>query len=177
MVGEFFFGRIPGLGLHLWLSNSGIFIVYAMKKEKNIVEVWENEIMKLSFRRTFSNQMMLMWDELKGVVSSLVLKEELDAPIWNYSSSGIYSSQSCYAIISFRGVTPVYIPAVWSVRVPQKIHMFLWLLSHNKLATVDNLNKKGLAKPESCMFCAENENISHIFFGCVVARVIWKDVL
>jgi hypothetical protein len=34
--------------------------------------------------------MMLIWDDLREVVSSLVLKEEPDTPIWNYSSSGIY---------------------------------------------------------------------------------------
>jgi hypothetical protein len=62
---------------------------------------------------------------------------------------------------------------VWNIVVPPKIHLFLWLLSHNKLATIDNLNKKGMKKPESCCFCGENENIKHLFFECVVARVIW----
>jgi hypothetical protein len=105
---------------------------------------------------------MLVWDDMRELVSSLVLNEEPDTPIWNYSSSGIYSSQSCYAIINFRGVTPIYIPAVWNIKVPPKIHLFLWLLSHNKLATVDNLNRKGFTKLESCMFCAEKDSISHL---------------
>jgi hypothetical protein len=56
--------------------------------------------------------------------------------------------------------------------VPQKIHHFLWLLSHNKLAAVDNLKKKGLTKAVHCMFCGENESINHMFFGCVVAGSI-----
>jgi hypothetical protein len=51
--------------------------------------------------------------------------------------------------------------------------LFLWLLSHNKLATVDNLNKRGFSKPEQCSFCAEKESITHLFFECAVAKVIW----
>jgi hypothetical protein len=33
----------------------------------------------------------------------------------------------------------------------------MWLLSHNKLATVDNLNKKDMKKQELCVFCSEKE--------------------
>jgi hypothetical protein len=50
------------------------------------------------------------------------------------------------------------------------------LLSNNKLATVDDLNKKGMAKPEAFCFCLEKENIAHLFFNCVVARAIWECV-
>jgi hypothetical protein len=46
-------------------------------------------------------------------------------------------------------------------------------VSHNKLATVDDLNKGGFSKSEQCSFCAEKESITHLFFECVVAKVIW----
>jgi hypothetical protein len=49
----------------------------------------------------------------------------------------------------------------------------LWLLSHNKLATTDNLNKKGFNKPSQCKFCNEHESITHLFFECVVAKTVW----
>jgi hypothetical protein len=54
---------------------------------------------------------------------------------------------SFYAVIYFRGITPAHVPAVWNIVVPPKKQLFMWLLSHNKLATVDNLNKKGMNKP------------------------------
>jgi hypothetical protein len=53
-------------------------------------------------------------------------------------------------------------------------------LSHNKLATVGNLNKRGTSKPVQCQFCCDDESISHLFFECCVARVLWghtKDFL
>jgi hypothetical protein len=42
----------------------------------------------------------------------------------------------------------MHIPAIWNIVVPPKLHLFLWLLAHNKLAIVDNLNKKGFSKPK-----------------------------
>jgi hypothetical protein len=60
--------------------------------------------------------------------------------------------------------------------VPPKIQLFLWLMSNNKLATVDNLNKKGMNKPSYCRFCDE-ESIRHLFFEFVVARRIWDYAL
>jgi hypothetical protein len=114
-----------------------------------------------------------MWGELLTIVEQINLNEDSDSLIWCYNKSGIYSTQSCYNIISYKGVTPLFIPAVWKIYVPPTIHMFLWLLSHNKLATMDNLNKKGLDKPKLCQLCDEEENISHLFFECVVARSIW----
>jgi hypothetical protein len=99
----------------------------------------------------------------------------LDALLWCYEKSGVYSSHS-YAIINFKGVTLMYIPPVWGIRIPPKIKLFLWLLAHNKLATIDNLNRKGMHKPEECMFCKENESIAHLFFECVVAKATWAYV-
>jgi hypothetical protein len=81
--------------------------------------------------------------------------------------------QSLYAIINYRGVSPVYVPAVWKILVPPKIHLFLWLLAYNKLVTVDNINKRGMSKLTKCRFCMEDESITHLFFECVVARNVW----
>jgi hypothetical protein len=92
--------------------------------------------------------MMRSWDDLVAVVEQITLSGEPDALIWCYNSTGLYSSSSLYSIINFRGVSPVYIPAVWDTVVPPKINLFLWLLS-------------------------QNESIQHLFFECVVARAIW----
>jgi hypothetical protein len=144
------------------------------EKTKTVAEVWVDNDIRLSFRRNFSASMGQMWEDLSGVVEQVQLNEDSDSLVWGYEKSGVYSTQSYYAIISFRGVTPVFLPAIWNIVVPPKIHFFLWLLAHNKLATVDNLNKKVLNKPVQCCFCSEDESISHLFFECVVAKTIWK---
>jgi hypothetical protein len=146
------------------------------KKTKNIAEVWVEGELRLSFRRSFSEEMLFIWEELRVVAEQISITDESDALIWGCERIGVYSSHSFYAIINYMGVTPVYIPVVWSVSVPPKIQLFLWLLVHNKLATIDNLNRKGMSKPTQCCFCAENESIDHLFFECVVAKEVWRYV-
>jgi hypothetical protein len=58
------------------------------------------------------------WEEVLSIASSLELSSEEDEPVWQCNSSGIYSSQSLYRVISFIGVLPVYVPAVWKLRIP-----------------------------------------------------------
>lgn len=92
--------------------------------------------------------------------------------IWQYNSSGVYSSQSLYN----RGVQQVYTPAVWKLNVPPIIHIFLWLLSKNKTLTRDNVAKRKHVEDKTCLFCSENESVVHLFFECVVAKRLWSEL-
>jgi hypothetical protein len=118
-------------------------------------------------------RLFLMWEELVSLVSTVEFSEE-DTLVWQYQYSGIYSSQSLYAVINFGGVKTVYLPVVWKLIVPLRIHFFLWLLSNNKLLTRDNLRKRQNLDDYTCLFCTEKESIHHLFFNCVVARRIWE---
>jgi hypothetical protein len=116
---------------------------------------------------------MEQWFELQQIANNISFSEDCDSLIWTYDSSGKFSTSSCYSIISFIGVTPVYIPAIWSLMIPARVHIFLWLLSNNNLMTRDNLQKRNLGKPVCCMFCSDNESVEHLFFRCIVAKNIW----
>ena len=70
----------------------------------------------------------------------------------------------------------MYIPAMWSIKTPPRVQVFLWLLSHNKLMTKDNLAKRGIEKAPECVYCYEKESITHLFFECVVAKQIWVEI-
>lgn len=54
------------------------------------------------------------------------------------------------------------------------MQVFLWLLSHNKLMTRHNLEKRKINKPLDCVFCSEQETSIHLFFDCVVANRVWE---
>jgi hypothetical protein len=105
-----------------------------------------------------------------SIASSICLNGEEDEMIWQFHSSGIYSSHSLYIVINFRGVTPVYLPAVSKLSIPPKVHFFLWLVSKNKLLTRDNLEKRRKVEDTSCLFFAEKESVFHLLFECVVAK-------
>lgn len=72
---------------------------------------------------------------------------------------------------------PIYVPAIRSLKIPQKyIYIFLWLMSHNKLLTKDNLLKRNIVKPSSCAYYNENVSINHLLFDCVVAKCVWVEI-
>ena len=107
---------------------------------------------------------------------SITFTAEPDALIWQLDNKGKYSSSSLYHVINFRGVQPVFILVVWKLGVSPKIHVFLWLLSKNKLMTRDNLRKRHIIKPLDCVYCLEQESCSHLFFECIVAKHLWAHI-
>ena len=148
--------------------------VISNEQGATISQVWDETDLKLTFRRTVSQQLMLQWEELLQIVNSVVLNNEEDTIIWKFNSNGKHSVQPLYAVLSFRGVSPVLIPAVWKLNTPPKVHIFLWLLYNNKLLTRDNLQKRRDVADRSCLFCCEEEFVNHLFFDCCVAKLTWE---
>lgn len=146
MVGN---GRKIKFWEDIWFGTSPLAVqfwdLYSVvnEKGKTISEIWVDNQIRCSFRRTFSDTLLLRWYELEGIMQHLNMSNEEDALIWQYESNGHYSAKSLYAIINFRDVLPIYIPAIWSITVPSRVHV-LWLMSHNKLMTKDNLLKRNI---------------------------------
>jgi hypothetical protein len=63
---------------------------------------------------------------------------------------------------------------MWVLKVPAKVKCFLWCLMWGKTLTKMNLIKRGWAGDKQCMFCAFDESIDHLFFGCPLARFVWS---
>jgi hypothetical protein len=56
-----------------------------------------------------------------------------------------------------------------------RIHVFLWLLTNDKILTRDNLSKRKKLNDLTCLF-SENESVNHLFFGCCVSRFAWENL-
>lgn len=165
-----------------WFGSSSLAIqywdLYTIVNEQNatVATLWDGDQLKVTFRRCFNHALMTQWYEVLNIAQSINFSDEDDAIIWKYESKGTYSVSSLYAVINFRGVLPVYIHAVWKVKVPPRIHFFLWLLSHNKLLTRDNLLKRQHVDDPSCVLCSDLETCTHLFFECVVAKAVWDEL-
>ena len=68
----------------------------------------------------------------------------------------------------------MFVSAVWDIKVPPRIHFFLWLVSKNKILTRDNLRKRKRLDDISCLFGCEVESVLHMFFECAVAAQLWR---
>jgi hypothetical protein len=45
-----------------------------------------------------------LWEEVVNIANDINFTDEEDALIWQFQSSEVYSSQSLYGVINFRGV-------------------------------------------------------------------------
>jgi hypothetical protein len=104
------------------------------------------------------------------------LSLESDTLVWKFEPNGLFSVKSMYAIINFRGITLVHVHSVWKLKLPPKIHFFLWLVVHNKNLTRDNFVKRQSVDDLTCVFYNELETCNHIFFECVVAKAAWNEI-
>ena len=110
-----------------WFGNSSLAIqfwpLYVLVNEqgKTVTDAWDGTTLKFSFRRTVSPLLINMWDEIISIAESVVFSNDPDSIVWKFTSNGIYSVQSLYAVINFRGVKPVHSPAIWGLRIPPRV--------------------------------------------------------
>ena len=64
--------------------------------------------------------------------------------------------------------------ALWKLKVPLKVKIFVWFLIKGVILTKDNFLKWNWKGDEKCYFCNNKETIQHLFFECHVARFIWR---
>lgn len=165
-----------------WFGGSSLAIqfwdLYVICNEQlaTIDDVWDGSEIKLSFRRSFGPRLVEQWEAISRIITSLSFSSEKDQMVWKLNQTGIYTSQTLYAIVNFRGVAAIYVPALWNITVPPRVHVFLWLLSHNKILTRDNLSKRQHLADKTCLFCTEPETVNHLFFECVVSRLMFHEV-
>jgi hypothetical protein len=165
------------LAWHLSLVDP-IWEIYSVCHEncQTISEVWDGCRLKLTFRRNFSLKMMEQWYALESIAQGIILTSDTNSLSWTYSNSGVYSTSSLYAIINFRGVQPIHVPAIWKLILPPRVQFFTWMVINNRIMTRDNLKKRNLNKPETCVFCSCNESVQHLFFDCIVAKLVWNEI-
>jgi hypothetical protein len=109
-------------------------------------------------------QYLNLWDTLRGVV----LTQEADRHVWIHSSSGQFSSKSCYKAFFLGSITFEPWKRLWEPWAPPKCKFFIWLAIRNKCWTADILQKRGLDHPEVCPLCdQEPENIQHLLCTCI----------
>jgi hypothetical protein len=91
--------------------------------------------------------------------------------------NGLYLSKSMYVLVNFRGVTPLFIHAVWDLKVPPKFRCFCGCFHKTKLRVEIILEKEEFQNPWNVIFCKEFDSFDHLFFECIIARNPWGIVI
>jgi hypothetical protein len=100
--------------------------IYVLINEKaaTVADLWDGENPKCTFTRYVDNRLLNLWCEVVQLASTIVFSEEEASLIWQFNSTAVCSSQSLYKVINFRGVIPFYVPAVWNLKIPPRVHFF-----------------------------------------------------
>lgn len=131
------------------------------------------------------------WDTLADLLPESVLKDlnrvilfggdtEVDDVYWDKESSGEFSVSSAYNIqqqtTKHKGVNDWDI--IWSLNVPNRVCMFLWLLKHGRILCNTERKRRGLTMNANCDICHDREeDLDHIFRKCKRAKGIWAELI
>ncbi|CAN1781791.1 Putative ribonuclease H protein At1g65750 [Linum perenne] len=102
------------------------------------------------------------------------------APSWPLESSGRFSVSSLRRSLTFDifpGDPSFPQDTIWLAGVPPKIQALCWMAFHSKIASLDNLQKRGFQLANMCVLCAKDEeSIIHLFFRCEFSMSIWNRI-
>jgi hypothetical protein len=141
------------------------------KKNVTVASVVKEVPFNMSFRRALIGTNRDHWIQLVRV-ALVQLNDREDEFIWGLNKSGLFTVQSLYKNWISIGRVP-HDSIIWRLKIPSKIKIFLWYLSKGVTLTKDNLLKRRWKGSKCCCFCNSNETIEHLFFNCILARMVW----
>lgn len=149
-----------------WLTNSSRnkYITYAIGTNGYLTSWQQNYLVRKQER------------QLKQIITTqIVFNNNRNEPLWMWNKKQIFSVRSCYHILCMRGVRHTLGDALWELKIPYKIQMFLWLVNRKAILTQDNLQKRGCIGPGICTMCQQDEEtVEHTFTTCTFVIKLWE---
>lgn len=105
-----------------------------------------------------------------------------DEVLWHFDKRGEYSVKSGYQLalrIKFPNEASCSINsskqwnALWTLEIPEKIKIFMWMAAKNLLPSAENLWKRKIVQEPICQRCKRSvESICHALLECKAAKKI-----
>jgi hypothetical protein len=103
---------------------------------------------------------------------SVQLNDDKDVFVWGLTPSGVFVKSMYLDLLD--NYTKYLKKYIWKMKVPLKMKIFMWFLHWKVILTKDNLIKRQWTGNKNCCFCDNNESIQHLFFVCLLSKVIWR---
>ena len=153
------------------------------QKEARLLEVgnwYENQWKwNVLWRKEWFEWEKPMVEEMMQHIEGCTLhKQKEDEWVWRGDATQEYTVKSTYKKMQNGtiGDEETLYGTFWNVKALPTAHIFAWRVLHNRVATYDNLLKRGiLLESRRCVVCDTcDESVCHLFLTCRVATQIWK---
>lgn len=95
----------------------------------------------MKFIRNLHGILYLEWIELLEIISHISYTHSEYKLSWRWEA-GKFTVKFLYKLLNFRGIKPNNAMLWWSIPVPLKVRVIIWLTAKNKILTKNNLRKK-----------------------------------
>ncbi|KAJ3672310.1 hypothetical protein LUZ60_007031 [Juncus effusus] len=98
-----------------------------------------------------------------------------DSIKWRWTENGRFSTHNAYFVLSLGVHTSHKLTTIWSVKVPLKMKVFIWLFKQNRVLTQDNLRRRGMIIINRCSLCCNQlETTQHLAGECLYVQYHWS---
>ncbi|KAG8071941.1 hypothetical protein GUJ93_ZPchr0006g45670 [Zizania palustris] len=148
----------------------------SLTKNISVARVFASNWSILKFRRDLVGDKFRSWHNMRKMCEPMILNDRPDRVLWSLNGNGVFTVKSFYNALKVHNL-PKKRDVIWTLKIPLKVRVFLWLARKNKILTRDNLIKRAWKGGNTrCTFCGFDESVNHLFFECVVARFVWRVV-
>lgn len=130
-----------GLGiLDLKRQNTSLLLKCVWDLHEKHSSIWTRTVTTLHGLPPFEDSTSLSFF-LKDLLTLLpIFSVSYAEGKWRWSPTGLFTVSSTYAILAHPGQCTLTL--LWQIKAPEKVRIFFWLLSLNRLPTQQNLLKK-----------------------------------
>ncbi|CAN1799377.1 Putative ribonuclease H protein At1g65750 [Linum perenne] len=126
-------------------------------------------------RNKHRRQRIQLWISVMGMTPPHAHLGE-DTTVWGLEANGRFTVKLTYLFL--KDIEPSVQGSlwrkVWNWEGPAKIKQFMWLVSHCKLMTNDERQKRHIATDANCPDCnGACEDVDHVIRSCHVGKQVW----
>ncbi|CAN1314337.1 Putative ribonuclease H protein At1g65750 [Linum perenne] len=97
---------------------------------------------------------------------------------WPLHSKGLFTVASLRQELNatrFVGNSNFPSDVIWVPFIPPKFTSFCWKAFHKRIATIDNLQRRGFSFANRCVMCyCSTESVDHLFLQCSFVTRVWN---
>ena len=164
-----------------WLLNEPLSELSTMDIPEEMVEVRAQDLWQTGagWQTHIIEPYMSMPNRLR--LASVVIDDVTgarDRMSWGGSKDGLFSVNSAYAFLT-RDAEPrpnmeALYQRVWRVTTPERVRVFLWLVTHQVIMTNMERKRRHLSENSICPLCkGGEETILHVLRDCPAAAGLW----